>query len=82
MTELFRLHLRLIQDRSKAFDATGQGYKNIQVKATEAGKRWLSDYHAYHRLYKKLNGHAFKGSGPADKALHEQFGFVLDDEIS
>lgn len=77
MNDLFRLHERLTLDRSQAFNSTAQGWRQVKIEPTQAGRAWLHDYHTYQRLYRKLNGRVYRGTGPADQALNKQFGFVI-----
>lgn len=77
LNELFRLHLRLTQDRKPALWGEVMG----KIEVTPAGKLWKRDYQDYLELYRRINGNVFRGSGPADRALTDRFGFIPDDEV-
>ena len=81
LDEFFRLHLRLTEDTSTCISGVCQfRQSNGQITVTDEGKDWLKDYYRYERIHRSLNGQRFRGTGPADKALSDKFGYVLDEE--
>ena len=79
MTELFALHERLTQDSQTAI--SGVELLRGRICVTDAGKAWLADHAHYQRVYRRINGRCFRGSGPADHALNQRFGLVLEEEL-
>ena len=66
------LHLRLCSDSANAIADYAPG----RVGTTPAGSAWLRDYSRYARLYRKINGHRFAGTGPADLLLAREFDVI------
>ena len=66
------LHLRLCNDSANAITF------DTPPRTTLAGHAWLKDYDRYTRLYRKINGHRFAGTGPADTLLAHEFDVAVE----
>ncbi len=76
--QFIQLHARLTLDSRRPFITLASTRDSADIEATPYGKAWLDDYARYLTLW---TGIVREGANP-ELLLHEQFGYVMNDETA